>query len=81
MTSFFDLYVYAKASAAEHPVLAVLFVLFSAAFLLPPLALASFLASPVLVPVTLLVVVRHRGHRHMLWMLNCATKPARLMPC
>lgn len=58
MTSFFDLCVYAKASALEHPFLALIAILVSATFLLPPLAFAAFLGSPVLVPVALLLLVR-----------------------
>ena len=59
MTSFFDLYLYAKAVATEHPIIAAVLCLVSAVFLLPPLALAGFLASPVLLPVALLLLVRH----------------------
>ena len=58
MTSFFDLFVYAKASALEHPFLALIAILVYATFLLPPLAFAAFLSSPVLVPVALLLLVR-----------------------
>ena len=59
MTSFFDLYLYAKAGATEHPIIAAVLFLVSAVFLLPPVALAGFLASPVLLPVALLLLVRH----------------------
>ena len=59
MTSFFDVCMYAKASAIEHPFLALIAVLVSTTFLLPPLAFAAFLGSPVLVPVALLLLVRH----------------------
>lgn len=57
MTSFFDLYLYAKAGATEHPIIAAVLFLVSAVFLLPPVALAGFLASPVLLPVALLLLV------------------------
>lgn len=59
MASFFDLCMYAKASAIEHPFLALIAVLVSTIFLLPPLAFAAFLGSPILVPVALLLLVRH----------------------
>ena len=52
---------YAKASAIEHPFLALIAVLVSTTFLLPPLAFAAFLGSPVLVPVALLLLVRSHG--------------------
>lgn len=58
MTSFFDLVMLAKASATEHPLMALLAILLSTAFLLPPLVFAAFLGSPVLVPVALLLLVR-----------------------
>lgn len=58
MTSFFDLYLYTKTAAYEHPLIAAVLLLISAAFLLPPVALAAFLSSPVLFPVALLLLVR-----------------------
>ena len=60
MTSFFELYLYAKSSAADHPVLALPIILIAAGFLLPPLAIAGFLGSPILIPVALLLLVRAR---------------------
>ena len=48
----------AKASATEYPVMALIAILVSTAFLLPPLMFAAFLGSPVLVPVALLLLVR-----------------------
>ncbi len=58
MTSFFDLYLYTKTAAYEHPLIAAVLLLISAAFLLPPVALAAFVSSPVLFPVALLLLVR-----------------------
>ena len=58
MTLLFDLYVFARATAAEHPVIAAILILISAVLLLPPVALAAFLGSPVLLPVALLLLVR-----------------------
>ena len=43
----------------QHPFLALIAVLVSTTFLLPPLAFAAFLGSPVLLPVALLLLVRH----------------------
>lgn len=60
MTSFFDLCMYAKASANEHPFVALIAFLVAATVLLPPLAFAAFLGSPVLIPVALLLLVRSR---------------------
>ncbi|KAL0047395.1 hypothetical protein WJX82_002234 [Trebouxia sp. C0006] len=58
MTSFFDLYLYTKTAAHEHPLIAAVLLLISAAILLPPVALAAFLSSPVLFPVALLLLAR-----------------------
>ncbi|KAL0041777.1 hypothetical protein WJX79_004152 [Trebouxia sp. C0005] len=63
MTSFFDLYLYTKTAAYEHPLIAAVLLLISAAFLLPPVALAAFLSSPVLFPVALLLLARRLLHR------------------
>ena len=57
MTSLFDLLVYSRQTAMEHPILAVIAVCNFAVFVLPPVALAAFLGSPVLIPVGFLLLV------------------------
>lgn len=56
MTS--ELWQTARAAAMEHPVLAVIALSVSLAIFLPPLALATFLTSPVLFPVAFFLLVQ-----------------------
>ena len=74
MTSFFDLYLYTKTAAYGHPLIAAVLLLISAAILLPPIALAAFLSSPVLFPVALLLLVRRSA-------LLCRTYEAVITTC
>ena len=64
MTYLFDLLVYSRQTAMEHPILAVIAVCIFALFVLPPVALAAFLGAPVLIPVGFLLLVR-QAVRHL----------------